>query len=129
MRRFAYPWLWLSGWLLGLALLLWFSLTPQPLLLPMAQGDKLEHLLSYALLAGYAGALFDGWRARIAAALALMLLGVLLEWLQGLTSYRLADPYDAIANVIGVLLGMAVAMTSLGDVLQWLDARLLRRLR
>lgn len=127
MRAFAYPWLWLSGWLLGLALLLWFSLTPQPLLLPMAQGDKLEHLLSYAVLAGYAGALFAGWRARIAAALALMLLGVLLEWLQGLTSYRLADPYDAIANGIGVLLGMAVAMTSLGDALQWLDARLSRR--
>lgn len=127
MRRFGYPRLWLGGWLFGLALLLWFSLTPQPLLLPMAQGDKLEHLLSYALLAGYAGALFAGWRARIGALVALVLLGVLLEWLQGLTGYRFADPWDALANAIGALLGMAVATTALGNVLQWLDARVSRR--
>ncbi|PKM09462.1 MAG: hypothetical protein CVV15_08855 [Gammaproteobacteria bacterium HGW-Gammaproteobacteria-5] len=129
MRAFVYPRLWLSGWLFGLALLLWFSLTPLPLLLPVAQGDKLEHVLSYAVLAGYAGALFATRHARIAAALGLIVLGVVLEWLQGQTSYRFADPYDALANAIGVLLGMAVAMTSLGDALQWLDVRLVALIR
>jgi VanZ family protein len=129
MRAFVYPRLWLSGWLFGLVLLLWFSLTPLPLLVPVAQGDKLEHVLSYAVLAGYAGALFAARDVRIAAALGLIALGIVLEWLQGQTSYRFADPYDALANTIGVLLGMAVAMTSLGDTLQWLDARLVRRLR
>jgi len=126
MRRFAYPWLWLSGWLCGLALLLWFSLTPQPLLLPMAQGDKLEHLLSYAVLAWYADALFARWRPRVAAMLGLIALGIVLEGLQGLTSYRYADPYDALANGIGALLGMAVAATPVGNALQWLDARVSR---
>lgn len=127
MRRFAWPWLWLSGWLVGLAMLLWFSLTPLPLMLPVAQGDKFEHLLSYAVLAWYAGALFAGWRTRIGAACALVLLGVVLEWLQGQTGYRYADPYDALANGVGVLLGMAAAATSLGNGLQWLDARVSRR--
>lgn len=122
MRAFAYPRLWLSGWCIGLALLLWFSLTPLPLMLPVAQGDKLEHVLSYALLAGYAGALFASRDARIGVVLGLIALGIVLEWLQGQTSYRLADPLDALANAIGAVLGMALAFTALGESLQRLDS-------
>lgn len=129
MRAFAYPWLWLFGWLVGLALLLWFSLTPLPLLVPVAHGDKLEHVLSYALLAWYAGALFAARGKRFAAMLGLIALGIVLEWLQGQTSYRLADPVDALANAVGALLGMALACTLLGNGLQRLDAWLARRLR
>jgi len=126
MRAFAYPWLWLFGWLVGLALLLWFALAPLPLLLPVAQGDKLEHLFSYALLAWYGGALFATRGARIATMLGLIALGVVLEWVQGQTSYRLADPYDAIANAIGALFGMALACTALGTLLQQLDGWLVK---
>lgn len=121
MRAFSYPRLWLSGWLAGLAGLLWFSLAPLPLMLPLAQGDKLEHVLSYALLAGYGGALFATRGARIGVVLGLIALGIVLEWLQGQTSYRLADPLDALANAIGAVLGMALALTALGDTLQRLD--------
>lgn len=129
MRTFAYPRLWLLGWCMGLALLLWFSLTPLPMMLPVAQGDKLEHVLSYALLAWYAGALFVAHGTRIAATLGLIVLGIVLEWLQGQTNYRLADPYDALANAIGAVFGMVLAFTALGDGLQRLDAWLARRLR
>jgi len=129
MRAFAYPRLWLLGWCMGLALLLWFSLTSLPMMLPVAQGDKLEHVFSYALLAWYAGALFATRGTRIAATLGLIVLGIVLEWLQGQTSYRLTDPYDALANAIGVVFGMALAFTALGDGLQRLDAWLSRRLR
>lgn len=129
MRAFAYPRLWLAGWCIGLAALLWLSLAPLPLLLPVAQGDKLEHILTYALLAGYGGALFATRAARIAAALGLIVLGVVLEGLQGLTGYRITDPVDALANAVGALLGMALAFTALGNVLQWLDAWLAGRRR
>lgn len=129
MRTFAYPRLWLSGWCIGLALLLWLSLAPVPLLLPVAQGDKLEHIVIYALLAGYGGALFATRAARIAAMLGLIVLGIVLEGLQALTDYRISDPVDALANALGALLGTALAFTALGDVLQWLDARLAGRRR
>ena len=37
------------------------------------------------------------------------------------------DRYDALANSIGVLIGLATAFTPLRDVLLWIDRRLLSK--
>ena len=48
----------------------------------------------------------------------LVLMGVGIEFAQGaLTSNRMADPMDAVANTVGVLAGMATALTPLRDML------------
>jgi hypothetical protein len=60
----------------------------------------------------------------VLAALALVALGIGMEFAQGaLTDYRLRDPRDALANTIGVLLGLGVAMTRMRGWLQALDRR------
>ena len=68
--------------------------------------DKVEHLLAYGLLSGYAVLLFATARAHRVTAFALVALGVAMEGAQAmLTTSRLADPGDMLANALGVALG------------------------
>ena len=64
-------------------------------------------------------------RPLLLAGVGLVLMGVLLEFAQGgLTATRQADPFDALANTVGVLLGLATAATPLRDVLlRWSGRR------
>lgn len=96
---------------------------PPPLALPQ-NSDKVEHFLAYFLLAGSAVQVFATRRALCVVALGLLLMGVGIEWMQGaLTSNRMADPMDVLANSIGVLAGMLTAVTPLKDVLLRLQPR------
>lgn len=62
--------------------------------------------------------LFRPGRPLLWVGVGLVLMGVGIEFAQGaLTSNRTADPMDALANTIGVLAGMATALTPLRDLL------------
>jgi VanZ family protein len=127
LRSFRRPRLWLAVWYALLALTLLACLAPLPSvrvppLLPHL--DKLEHLLGYACLSAYAAMLFATPRAAAVAALFLMGYGLLIEALQAQLPWRSADPVDALANALGVALGMLVFATPAARGLQRLDARL-----
>jgi hypothetical protein len=100
-------------------------LAPPPLALEAPSGsDKLVHVLAYAVLALGAVQLFARVRPLALAGAALMLLGYALEVLQGeLTLTRQFDPGDALANGLGVLLGLALRETSFAGLARRLDAR------
>ncbi|HVI25384.1 MAG TPA: VanZ family protein [Xanthomonadaceae bacterium] len=109
---------WLALWVLAVLAAIAVELLPA-MFLPRvpAGGDKLEHVLGYALLAFAAGQVFAR-RAWARVGIGLVLLGLLLEIAQGtLTATRSADPGDALANGAGVLLGLGCAFTPLGDLL------------
>lgn len=130
LRAFHRPWLWPGLWGLMIAAVVVGSLVPSASLpqTPFPGADKLEHLLGYAAMSGYAAMLFDSRRAQTAAAAGLVLLGVLIEGAQTtLTVSRQADPADMLANAAGVALGQAVRMTRAADLLQRIDTRLSRR--
>jgi len=117
LKPFRRPRLWLGLWWFAIALVALGSLLPA-MLLPVvpAGGDKLEHLLGYGLLAAIAVQVFAARAMLLRAGLGLVLLGVLLELAQGLlTSTRAMDPMDALANTLGVALGMATALTAARD--------------
>ena len=119
LKPFRWPRLWLGLWWCAIALVALGSLLPA-MLLPMvpAGGDKLEHLLGYGLLAAIAVQVFATRAALLRAAVGLVLLGVVLELAQGLfTATRAMDAIDALANTLGVALGMA---TMLAPVRDWL---------
>jgi hypothetical protein len=125
LRAFRRPRLWLGiwicGWLLAIALSL---LRPPPIGLDVPESDKIGHLLAYGTLSAWAAMLFATRRARIAAALGLVALGIGMEFAQGaLTDYRMRDPFDALANTIGVALGMLVLLGRAQFALQGLDRR------
>jgi len=99
------------GWL-GVATALVLSLTP-PMLNEAGHTDKIVHLSGYAVLMFWWAQVVTRQRWRLA--VAVVLFGIAIELLQGLTPNRQPDVLDALANTGGVLLG-------------WLAARLLPNL-
>jgi len=113
---------WLFGWLLCIALSL---IAPPDLPATPPLSDKLGHFLAYGMLAAWAVQLFATRRALVLSLMALIALGIALEIAQGaLTVTRMADPRDAFANTLGVLLGGVLAFTPLRNTLAALDRRL-----
>lgn len=100
------------GWL-GIVLTLVVSLMPPALDSSSGHADKIMHLAGYAVLTFWWAQLVI--RQRLKLAIAVVLFGVAIELLQGLTPARHPDLLDALANSGGVLLG-------------WLAARLLPNL-
>jgi VanZ family protein len=120
------PRLWLGLWWLAIAVVVVASLVSPPELPSTPAGsDKLGHFLAYAALMAAAVQLFQRRLHRWRAAGALVAMGMLLELLQGgLTATRMQDPWDALANTLGVLAGMTVAVTPWRDLLLRFDRRL-----
>ncbi|MGY0504776.1 VanZ family protein [Luteimonas sp. e5] len=123
LKPFRWPRLWAGLWMLALAAVVAASLLPAGNLPgPPLAHDKLLHFLGYFGLMAGAVQLHARLRAWVMVALALMLCGIGLEWLQGWMSLgRSPDRGDALANVIGVLAGLATGFTPLRDILLRLE--------
>ena len=86
----------------------------------LSHGDKLGHLLAYGVLMfWFAGLYHRRYWSRLA--IGFILLGVALEYLQGLTGYRTHDPLDMLANSLGVAVGAGLALVPLAHPIGWLD--------
>ena len=110
---------------IGLVLsVIWLSLTPRPLEVPIAQGDKLGHVAAYATLMCWFAQLDSRYRVRVAYAIAFVTLGVTLEFVQRLLGYRAFEINDMLASALGVLAGWAVAPPRGPDVLGFLERAL-----
>ena len=112
---------------IGIVLILvviWLSLTPHPVEIPVEQGDKLGHFAAYGTLMFWFAQLDARHRNRLAYAAGFVALGVGLEFVQGLTDYRTFEVADMVANAIGVLLGWISAPPRGPDVLGFLERRL-----
>ena len=119
--------LWLAlGWGIAVAIV-WLSLTPRPPALPIDEGDKLGHLLGYAMLMFWFCQLYAARRVRLGYALGFAAMGVALELAQKLLGYRTYEVFDMYANALGVALGWALALASRGALLARLEAALSRR--
>ncbi|MBP3975688.1 VanZ family protein [Pseudoxanthomonas spadix] len=121
-----WPALWFGGWVLAMVLVVTTCLLPGEDLPKVAEGmDKLEHAGAFAVLAAWAVQLFATRRALLRAAAWLVILGVLIELLQGwFTADRTPDAIDALADASGVLLGLLVALTPARDLLlRWFPRR------
>ena len=125
LREFRRPGLWLGIWIFGWALCITLSLVPAIGLPGPPDSDKLGHFLAYFTLTAWAVGTFRSRRAHLLAALALVALGVAMEFAQArLTSVRLGDVRDAVANTLGVAAGLALTFSPLARALERFDARL-----
>jgi len=117
------------GWFIaGIALVaavIWLSLVPLPAP-PIVHGDKVEHLATYGVLMLWFMQLGGPMRRQTVTALALVALGVGIEFLQDLTPYRMMDPVDMLANTAGVALGWVAAPPRTPNVLERLSRRIAR---
>lgn len=125
MLRYRGIWL-ATGWL-WVSVVIYLSLSPHPPEpLTFSHADKLEHGFAYASLALWFAQLYLSTRQRGVVILLLVSLGITLEFLQGLSGYRMFEIADMLANSIGVLLGIGLAYTRLGRVLRELEHKFLR---
>jgi VanZ family protein len=81
------------------------GLRAQPIPEAFAQEDKLHHLVGFFALSFSCRLAFPRVKAR-RTALGCLLTGILIEYAQGLMPLRTASPYDALANAVGVLIGL-----------------------
>ena len=127
MRAFRRPRLWLALWMLMIVAVIVLSLIPKPPIPDVLTIAKFDHFIAYLALAACAVQLYEVRRVQIELALALIGLGIALEFAQGyLTNYRDMSAYDALVDTVGVVLGFATAWTPLAKLLQLIDARLPR---
>ena len=129
MHPFRRPWLWLGLWLAAVLAVIALSLVAAPKLPEVPTGgDKVEHFLAYFLLAAGAVQLFRIPRYWLWCTAGLVAMGIGLEFAQGaFTVDRMADPMDALANTLGALGGLAIALTPLRDLLLRWETRAARR--
>lgn len=114
---------WAIGWL-GVAAAIYLSLMHDPPTLAVAEGDKLQHAAAYGMLMLWFAQLTDRRDGRGVIALALIGLGIALEYAQLATDYRDFSVGDMVADGLGVALGWLLAPPRLPNLLA-LTARIL----
>ncbi len=88
----------------------WLSLTPQPPHVDFENSDKVGHFLAYGGVMFWFCLVYRRPYTRLAYALALIAMGIAIEYIQRWTGYRSFEVYDMVADALGVLLGWAVAL-------------------
>jgi VanZ family protein len=108
-------WLALGG--IWVATVVYLSLAPHPPEpMQFSNADKLEHALAYSFLMLWFCQVYQQRRSRIIVAGLLVALGIGLEYLQRLTTYRFFDYADMLANSAGVLLSLIFIKMGLGQI-------------
>ena len=126
LKPFKRPWLWAGLWMLAIAGVVATSLVPASDLPHVPNNfDKVEHVVSYAILSAGAVQLFARRLSWGFVCVLLVLMGIGLEHLQAQMGLgRMLDRNDALANTLGVLAGLATALTPLRDLLLRIDRAL-----
>jgi VanZ family protein len=91
----------------------WFWSDELPVVNWLHNVDKWAHGLTFVVLAIW----FSGQYARASywrIAIGLFAFGILIEVMQGLVRYRMAEWYDIGADGLGILIGLALALAGLG---------------
>ena len=114
--KFRPLWL-LLGWML-VFFIVYESLTPSPVEIPVEQGDKLGHMAAYLALMSWFANIYEDTAERIACALGCIALGVGLEFAQRLTATRTFDVADMLAGAAGVLAAWLLAPPRLPNFLR-----------
>jgi len=125
MRPLKYVNLWLIlGW--GMVLLVVaVSLIPSPAdLVPFKTSDKLAHFMVYFVVMSWFGFIYLQGKKYLILGVVFILMGILLEVLQGMTTYRTMEYRDIMVNSLGVLAGWLLSRTRLSSFLIFFEQRI-----
>ena len=118
--------LWLTIGYVLIALVITLSLISDPVDLGMnfPNQDKVYHAFAYFALMAWFSQIYHGRFQRIKIALALILMGVSLEYIQSFEPARYAEFADMLANTTGVVLGFLVSLTAVKNYLVKIEGML-----
>ena len=108
------------GWMLVL-LVVYLSLTPAPITLPVREGDKFSHVFAYFVLMSWFANLYPRLSVRAQFAAGFIALGVILEFVQLWIGYRSFEVTDMTAGALGVAAGWATAPPRLPNYLSFAE--------
>jgi VanZ family protein len=98
------------------------TLTPSPVGVPMNLSDKLLHVSGYFVLMAWFTQIYHRQYTRLGLLIAFVSMGVMLEFLQGWGGVRQFEVADMLANASGVMLAWLLSMTRFSKGLLWVDA-------
>jgi VanZ family protein len=102
------------------------SLIPYPEeVTPFQVSDKIQHALAYAVAMFWFGLCFKRDRLYIIGII-LLILGIVIELIQGQTGYRTMSLYDIFANITGIVIGLLLSFSRLSLALQYIEKLLFR---
>ena len=90
-------------------------------------GDKLSHLFAYGALTGWFGQLYTRFSSQAWIFLMFSLMGVSLEYLQGMGEARVFEYADMLANTFGAALGWWLTRSWLAGTLLRVERMLLKK--
>jgi VanZ family protein len=118
--------LWLSIGIFMVLMITVVCLVPSQELPKLGISDRTEHFLAFGAVAFWFGSIMVR-RDLPWVGLAVVGFGGLIEIAQGAMGLgRHADWYDMLADTLGVLVGMALVLTPLGNWARWIEARVAR---
>lgn len=125
-HRFKFFHTWLAMGYGLILLMISLSLTPFVPDITVENGDKLGHGMAYAILMVWFAWLYSNLGTRLVYAAGFVVLGIALEFAQGLTEYRTFELADMAANAVGVALGWIAARPPLPNLLVLMERSLLK---
>jgi len=121
MRPLRFRYLWLFGGFFLVGLVLFTTLMPSTALPITVENDKAVHALTFVILMIWFSGVFK-LRFTPLVAVALLLLGVSIELLQGQLVYRSAELADGLADIVGIALGWVLAVSGLQHWVEWVES-------
>ncbi len=99
-----------SLWAAGMLIILILSLLPKDMIIPEPPfSDKIAHFLAYGAVTLVGAMAASTLKRRIHLGLAMLALGILLEFTQAFVPGRTPEMLDGVANMFGVIAGLGLA--------------------
>ena len=102
-------------------LVIYLSLTPDPVDIGQPEGIKFDHVIAYGWLMMWFAQLHRALGRRLMFAAAFCALGIALEYMQEMTAYRHFAYLDMLFDSAGVAIGLVLAQTPLQNTLRLLE--------
>jgi VanZ family protein len=124
MRELRFIRLWLTIGFLLVGVVCFLTLTPSPPDMgDLPESDKIGHFVAYSTMMLWFGFIFLRGKRYTKIGLAFIVMGIVLESMQGMLEYRNFSYLDMCANACGVIIGWLLARTRLADTLVFVEGK------
>ena len=124
MKELRFIRLWLTIGFLLVGAVIFLTLTPSPPDMgDFPESDKIGHFVAYSVIMLWFGFIYLRGKRYVSVGLAFIVMGIVLELIQGVLDYRSFSYMDITANACGVMIGWLLARTPLAEALVYVEGK------